>query len=124
MKVIICCQSPTFPDFWKVEEKLNHLFSKVKRMPEVIVLGEDYTSEHWAKKNRCIITKMPSATAKMKKGDASPYHARNRLACVRATALLVFWDGKSPAYKELIATAHQYQVKVRSFVYDVKRRTK
>lgn len=117
MRVIIACQCERYrPDFWKVEEKLDHLFSRMKRKPEVIILGEDFTAENWAKKNRCVITKMPSSQAKVTKNDASQYHARNRLACVRANALCVFWDGKAPAYRELIETAKHHQVKVKSFI--------
>ena len=111
LKVIIA-GSREFEDYYFLEKKLNHIFSKWP-FSEIEVVsggakGVDHLGEMYAEAKGCALKVFPADWNEHGKA-AGPI--RNKQMAEYATHLVAFWDGKSRGTKNLIDTAKKLELK-------------
>ena len=111
---LIVAGSRTFKDYDFLKQKLDSLLINVDLRDVAIVSGRaqgaDRLGERYAWEWGLLCIKRP---AKWDIYGKAAGHIRNEEMARLATHAVIFWDGKSPGSKDMIALAERYHLRLR-----------
>ena len=114
--VVIIAGSRDFNDYETLKSYCDHILIN---FPDVTIVsgtarGADQLGERYAEERGFKLLRFPADWSLGRNAG----HIRNRQMAENADALIAFWDGESKGTKNMIETANQLGLLVRTYKYD------